>query len=103
MGLYVRGRKMWWMSYTVNRDQRFESCHTHNKRLAQKMLNIRLAEIAEKRFRLPASNSGRLKEWAEEFLNSIPNADTRRRYCSCVANLIHFFREARLSEVTADR
>jgi integrase len=56
VGLYRRFSGMYWMSYTVAGKQRHESTHTHDKKLAQKIMSIRMAEIAEGRWNLPASN-----------------------------------------------
>lgn len=103
MGVYKRGRRSWWITYTINGKQRHEAAHTHSKRLAQKLLDIRKAEIAEGRLRLPKSNPPRLEDWAKEFLESIQHQNTRRRYRSSVHNLTAFFKDARLSQVTPDR
>jgi len=50
MGLYKRG-KTWWMSYTADGRQHCESTRTPNKRLAEKILNLKVTEIIEGRFR----------------------------------------------------
>ena len=44
-GTTVKAR-IWWMAYTANGRHRCESTGTSNRRLAQKILAIRLAEIA---------------------------------------------------------
>ncbi len=103
MGVYKRARRSWWITYTVDGKQVFESAHTSNKRLALKLFSIRKAEIAEGRLRLPKSNPPKLAEWAEQFLETIQHPNTRRRYRSSIGNLKAFFGEARLTQVSADR
>jgi len=99
--LYRRGR-VWWMAYVVDCKQRCESTRTSNKRLAQTILNLRLAEIIEGRFRLPKSNSPRLKQFGEEFLGSIRHQNTRKRYASSIANLLVHFEDVKLTEINAE-
>jgi integrase len=109
VGVYYRknrklGRRIWWLSYTFAGRQVFESSHSTSKRFAQKLLAIRLAEIAEGRWNLPASNPPRFKLWAERFLRSIQNANTKARYSFSVAHLLEFFGEnTRLSDVASVR
>jgi integrase len=91
------------MAYVVDGRQRCESSGTTNKRLAQKILNVRLAEIIEGRFRLPKSNPPKLKQFSDEFLDSILHQNTRKRYASSVANLRTHFGDARLTEINAER
>jgi integrase len=102
MGLYRRGT-IWWMDFVVDGRQRCESTGTSNKRLAQKILDKRKGEIAEGRFSLPKSNPPTLKQWAEQFLETIPHPNTRRTYDSCIAMLLEFFGDARLSQITPGR
>jgi integrase len=82
----------------VDRKQHCESTGTTNKRVAQKILNKRLGEIVEGRFQLPNSNPPRLKEFGQEFLNSIRHQNTKKRYASSVANLSAHFGDVRLSD-----
>ena len=90
--------------YTANGKQHHESCHTHNKKLAQKTLSFRLAEIAEGRWNLPVSNPPRLKKWATQFLHSIQNPSTKVRYEFSVAQLLDYFGEdTRLSDNSSVR
>ncbi len=102
MGLYKKGRNFY-MAFTANGRQYNLSTHTNNKRLAQKILNAKLGEIAEGRFRLVKSNPPRFEEWVEQFLESIQHPNTKRRYSSSVGNLKPQFAGVRLSQVTADR
>ncbi|MGB2891259.1 MAG: hypothetical protein WBC04_26530 [Candidatus Acidiferrales bacterium] len=76
MGLYKKGRN-WYMAYTANGHQYNHSTHTKNKRMAQKILDARLGEIAEGRFGLPKSNPPKFEVYAEQFLESIPHANTK--------------------------
>jgi hypothetical protein len=91
------------MAYVVDGRQHCESSGTTNKRVAQKILNMRLAEIVEGRFRLPKTNPPRLKQFSEEFLDSVRHQNTRRRYESSVTNLLSYFGDIRLSEITPGR
>ena len=100
--LYRRG-KIWWMAYVVDGRQRCESSGITNKRVAQKILNMRLAEIIEGRFRLPKTNPPKLEQFSGEFLGSVRHQNTRKRYASSVANLRAHFGDIRLSEITAER
>ena len=76
MGLYKRG-KIWWVQLTVNGRHPCFSTHTSSKRLAQKILDIRRAEIAEGRFPgLLKSNAPTLNEYLSKFLES--RADLHR-------------------------
>ena len=76
--------------------QKCESTGTSNKRLAQKILDKRKGEIAEGRFSLPKSNPPTLKQWADQFLESIAHLNTKRVYGSCIRVLLGFL-ERRVS------
>jgi len=113
MGLYRRNKKwkdgtvrrsrIWWMSYVVDGKQCCESTKTKNKRRAQKILDLREGQIVEGRFRLPKSNSPRLEEFSQQFLDSISHPNTKKRYSSSVLNLRTHFGDCRLSGINADR
>ncbi len=101
MGLYVRGRKMWWMSYTVHGVPHYESCHTHNRREAERILRTRLGEIAQGRYHPPVTTrSPLLSAWSKEFLETVRDENTRRRYQSSIRNLVSFFPKARVAEIS---
>ena len=103
--LYPRG-KIWWMGYVVNGDQRCESTGTTNKRLAQKILNVRVAEIVEGRFPgLLKSNAPTLKHYISQYLESRTDLHphTRTRYGVSRRSLEHFFATARLPDITGPR
>ena len=105
MGLYKRG-KIWWVQLTVNGRHPCFSTHTSSKRLAQKILDIRRAEIAEGRFPgLLKSNAPTLNEYLSKFLES--RADLHRntlvRYKVSQRCLEKFFGTARLSDITDAR
>jgi integrase len=102
MGLYRRG-KTWWMDFVVDGRQKCETTGTSNKRLAQKILDKRKGEIAEGRFNLPKSNPPTLKQWAEQFLETIAHPNTKRTYDSCIHVLLEFFGDARLSQMSPGR
>jgi integrase len=102
MGLYRRG-KTWWMDFVVDGHQKCETTGTSNKRLAKKILDKRKGEIAEGRFNLPKSNPPMLKQWAEQFLETIAHPNTKRTYSSCIGMLLNFFGDARLSQISPGR
>jgi len=88
--IYKRG-KNWTIGYTVDGVQKIEATGSNNKRVAQKILDIRLAEIIEGRFRLLKSNAPRLEKFSQEFLDTIHVEKTKKRYTSSVVNLrMHF-------------
>jgi integrase len=92
---------MWWMSFTLHGRQRYESCHTSSRREAQKVLQARLGEIAQGRYHAPVSTkSPLLSAWSDEFLKTIADENTKRRYKSSIGNLKAYFGKARLAEVT---
>ena len=100
--LYKRG-KIWWMAYYVDGIQHCVSAGTANKRLAQKILNLRLAEVIEGRFQLPKTNPPRFKQFSGEFLDSIGHQNTKKRYTTSVKKLREHFGDIRLSEFSLDR
>jgi integrase len=91
------------MAYVVEGRQHCGSTGTTNKRLAQKILNLRIAEIIEGRFRLPMSNPPKLKEWAVQFLESISNLSTKCPYKSCICKLNEFFGPVSLGQISPGR
>ena len=97
--LYRRG-KVWWMAYYIGAEQQCESTKTRNKRLAQKILNVRIAEIIEGCFHLPKSKSPRLEYFSRNFLDSIRHENTKKRYTSSLASLRTHFGDVDLSEIT---
>lgn len=112
MGLHLRTWKdkrgkthksaIWQMSYMLRGKQCCESTHTKNKRLAERILDIRKAEIIEGRFGLPKSKPPRLDPFSQEFLNSIRHQNTKKRYTSSVANLQAHFGKIRISDIAAE-
>lgn len=104
MGLYKRkNSRFWWMSYVSDGEQHCESTGTTNKQLARKILALREAEIIEGRFRLPKSNPPKLKQWAEQYLESIHNPNTNRVYRSIISMLLEFFGDVSLAHITPAR
>jgi len=103
MGLYRRNKKrkdgsvrrsqVWWMGYVVDGRQHCESTGSTNKRLAQKILDSRNAEIARGQFDL-LKKAPKLKEWADKYLESVEHPNTKRRYRSSSANLVASFGES---------
>jgi integrase len=109
MGVYRRsngGHKsnVWWMSYMEGGRQVRESSGSTNKRVAEKLLAKRKAEVLEGRLSLPRSHSPRLEEWSEQFLGSIQHMKTRSRYRSSINNLLRYFGpKIRLADLTPER
>jgi integrase len=87
---------MYWLCLTVDGHQYWESCKTHNKVVAKKILAIRQAEILEGRFSLLKKQSVALGPWSEKYLESVQHANTCRRYACSRAALISFFNEETL-------
>lgn len=85
MGLYRRsdGRhknKVWWISYMVGGRQHRESTGFTNKKMAEKLLVLRKAQVVEERWDIPRSSTPRLGTQVEDFLASITHEKTRSRY-----------------------
>jgi integrase len=87
----------------VDGKQKIEATGTSNKRVAQKILEIRLAEIIEGRFGLPKSNAPRLEQFSNGFLTSIRHQNTKKRYSSSVASIRTQLGDARLSDINSAR
>lgn len=108
MGLYRRRdsrhkRKVWWVSYMKDGHQHRESTGSTNKKIAEKLLTLRKAQVFEERWNLPRSRSPRLREAADEFLKSTTHEKTRSRYQSSVNNILrHFSTNIRLSEMAPE-
>ena len=105
MGLYKRG-KIWWVQLTVNGRHPCFSTHTSNKRLAQKILDIRRAEIAEGRFPgILKSHPPTLTEYISQFLKSRTDLhrNTHTRYEVSRRCLEKFFSATRLPDITDAR
>ena len=99
----LRKSRIWSMDYMLDGKQRCESTKATNKRVAQRILDLRIAEIIEGRFRLPKTNAPRFEEFSREFLNSVRNQNTKKRYTSSVANLRSHFGDVRLSDISSQR
>jgi integrase len=104
LGIYRRPSGVYWLSLTVDGRQRWESCKTHNKKTAQKLLAIRTAEAIEQRYQIPTSNAPRLKEWTADFLATVPHISTKSRYeCSIKQILVFFAENTRLTDISVAR
>lgn len=101
-GLHQRGN-IWWISYQdSDGKQRRESSRSTNRRVAQKLLDLRRGELVEARLGLPRSQTPLLSDFAKEFLNTVPHVRTRDRYQDSVNALLEFFGEKRLADVSAE-
>ena len=95
---------MYWLCLTVDGHQYWESCKTHNKAAAKKILAIRQAEILEGRFSLLKKQAPSLVVWSEKYLESVQHANTRRRYaCSRVALISFFGEQTQLGHISSAR
>ena len=96
----------WWMAYMIDGHQHCESTGTSNKRVAKKILAIRLAEIAEGRFPgLLKSHPPTLKDYISQYLESRTDLhpNTRTRYAVSRRSLEDFFAATRLPDITNAR
>jgi integrase len=101
--MYRRG-KVWWVTYRDDSGRyKCESSGTTNKRVAQKLEDMRRAAVVEGRLRLPKSNPPRLEDFANGFLETVEDPKTNARYTSSVRNLVTFFGKAKLSQVPSER
>lgn len=104
MGVYKRPSGMYWLCLTIDGHQYWESCKTHNKAQAAKILAIRQAEILEGRFALLKKHSVGLGDWSEKYLEGVSLPNTRRRYaCSRVALISFFGEQTQLSHINTAR
>jgi integrase len=102
MALYRKG-KNWYAAFSADGRHYNRSTGTSNKRRAQKILDTWRAAIIEGRFNLLKSQSPTFTDWSEQFVESIPYRNTRRRYASSKVALDDFFKDARLPHVTVSR
>lgn len=102
--VYQRG-DVWWLKYSRYGKSYRESTHTSDKRKAEKMLRIRLAEITSGTFVGPQAERVRIEELAEDFLReyringrkSIDDVDARWKL-----HLKPFFGVMRAIDVTSE-
>ncbi len=102
--VYQRG-DVWWLKYSRYGRSYRESTHTSDKRKAEKMLKIRLAEITSGTFVGPQAERVRIEELAEGFLReyringrkSIDDVDARWKL-----HLKPFFGVMRAIDVTSE-
>ena|ERR1700730_431753 len=98
-----KASKQWQMGVMFDGRQICRSAHTTNKDLAKKLLARWETEVFEGRFQLIKTNAPLFEDWAEQFLQTIPNLKTRTRYTSSVNNMKPRFGKLRVSQITADR
>lgn len=102
MGVFRRG-VVWWFSYMANGKQIRESSRSPNKRVAESVLAKRKAEVLEGRWNLPRSNCPRLQQWSDEVIARVAHGNTRDRYSASAKNLIAFFGDLKVSEISSER
>jgi len=108
MGLYRRSdgrhkKKVWWMSYVRGGKQYRESTGSTNKKVAEKILTSRKAQVIEERWNLPRSRSPLFGDFSKVFLKSKSHEKTRSRYQSSVNNLLrHLGENIRLADITPE-
>ncbi len=117
MGLYrrrwrdrnskVHESKTWWIDFVLpGIGQRCESTGTTNKRLARKILDTRRAEIVEGRYvNLVKSQAPSLKDFCRQYIESRKDLspNTRKRYECSERNLVKFFGDSLLSDISETR
>jgi len=93
------------MSLMIAGRQHCETTRTANRKLAQKILDIRRAEIVEGRFPLLRSHPPALKDYISQYLDSRRDihANTRKRYEVSRKPLEDFFGDMRLPDITDAR
>jgi integrase len=108
MGVFRKKSKnytgKYYISYSVNKKQYFESTGTHNRKEAESILALRKAAIFAQKWDtpLPAASTPGLKEWAEKFLKSVQTDSTRIRYQMSVNQLYrHWGDDTRISKITS--
>jgi hypothetical protein len=98
--------KVWGISYIKDGKQHRESTDWTNKKLAERLLTLRTAQVFqvfEERSSLPRSKSPHLGSWVEGFLNPLSHDQTRSRYRSSLNNILSYFgKSVRLSEITLE-
>ena len=104
MGLYRRKRsRFWWISYTVEGVQKFQSTKTTSKELARKILKKREGEIALGLFRVGwAGDRMNFRQLTEEFVRSHTSTlsiKSQRNHRIFMKNLQGFFGERRLTAI----
>lgn len=97
------GSENWWISYQAHGKQIRESARTTNKRLAERLLEKRKTEVFEGRWNLPRSDCPKLQPWLNEVISAVQHSNTRDRYSASAKNLIAFFGDVKLSQITAER
>ncbi len=100
--VYKRGR-VWWIAYCIGGKQYCESTHTSNRRLALQILALKQSEILRGKFHLPSANPPKFEVYVKGYLVTIVHPNTRRRYQSCINNLLKHFEGCKISEITAER
>jgi integrase len=90
------------MGYPVGGRERYESTGTSNKAEAKRRLAVREADALRGKFRLPAANPPRFKEYGETYLATKKHPNTRSRYQSSFNNLVNHFGDCKLSNITAE-
>ena len=107
MGLYKRkGSRYWWMSYTVDGAQQFESTKTTSKALATRIWKKREGEVALGRFKVgwPGERMTFEQLW-QEFERShfdLLSGSSKRNHRMFLKNLRTFFGDRKLTGISAE-
>lgn len=103
MGLYKRGRA-WWMSFTYNGHQIRRPTETNDKKLAERIFNKVMGQIAEgKWFEKPIGSEKTVRELLDKYLteysarNNAPKTQERDQYTAKTFN--RFFGDVTLSAI----
>jgi integrase len=98
-----KGSKQWQMGVMFEGRQICRSAHTTNRDLAKKLLARWETEVFEGRFQLIKTRAPFFEDWANQFLQTISNVNTRSRYTASVNNMKLRMGKLRVSQITADR
>src|SRR5579862_2584209 len=97
-GIYKRGR-IYWITYTLNGRQQFESSHSSELQIAKDLLQRRKAEISENRIAINPSKAPRLSEVIGMYIAQIENPNTRARYKLACKVLLQDLGDPRISQL----
>lgn len=101
MGLFKRGQ-VWWMRFTVNGRQARKSAETTNRKLAKRIYDKTLGEIAEGKWfeRLPGEEKT-FREMMERYMteHSIPKKASAKRDQTSLVSLLPFFGDRMVTDI----
>lgn len=104
MGIYIKNGK-YYIDYRVDGKRVRECVHSTNKRMAEKALSVRKAEIIQGRYHFKQDKGNvRLCDFAKEYLEyseENKRKSSHIRDITLVKNLLSFFKDEKLSRITS--